>query len=135
MKKVLFLCLFAVIFTVDIDAAVKYLVAHAHKYSVHLCAGYVANALSHGGFKFKKQAAAYLYRTKHILEGIGYKEIKKPASFKKGDITITEKNAYHIYGHMAMYTGKKWVSDFVQNSEKVYSSHQPPIHYYRYQGK
>ena len=36
---------------------------------------------------------------------------------------------------MAMYTGKKWVSDFVQNSEKVYSGHQPPIHYYRYQGK
>ena len=55
MKKVIFLCLFAVIFSVDIDAAVKYLEAHAHKHSVHLCAGYVANALAHGGFKFKKK--------------------------------------------------------------------------------
>ena len=37
---------------------------------------------------------------------------------------------------MAMWSGKKWISDFVQNSEYVYSkSTQPPVHYYTYVGK
>ena len=136
MKSILFLCFFASIFTINMDAAVYHLVKNAQKKSVHKCAGYVANALQHGGFKFKRQGAAYQYRTNGILIGMGYKEISKPKSFKKGDITITEKNKYHIYGHMAMWSGKKWISDFVQNSEYVYSkSTQPPVHYYTYVGK
>jgi hypothetical protein len=32
-----------------------------------------------------------------------------------------------------MWCGNNWISDFIQNSEKVYTSFQPPIHYYRYQ--
>lgn len=31
-----------------------------------------------------------------------------------------------------MWSGSNWISDFVQNSEYVYASNQPPVHYYRY---
>ena len=31
-----------------------------------------------------------------------------------------------------MWNGTNWISDFVQKSEYVYNSNQPPIHYYRY---
>ncbi len=132
-KYIICLCLIASISCIDMDAAVKYLVSHAKPKSVHLCAGYVARALHAGGFKFRDQSAAYQYRTNGILTSIGYKEIPKPSSFKKGDITITERNSHHKYGHMAMYSGKQWISDFKQRSEFVYDRKtQPPVHYYRY---
>ena len=132
-KYIICLCLIASIYSVNIDAAVKHLESHAKKKSVHLCAGYVARALHAGGFKFTDQSAAYQYRTNGILTSIGYKEIPKPSSFQKGDITITERNSAHPYGHMAMYSGKQWISDFRQNSEFVYNKKtQPPVHYYRY---
>ena len=134
-KYIIFFYLISFIFSVNLDAAVDYLVKHAQKQSVHKCAGYVAAALIHGGFKFQKQSAAYKYRDNGILLKIGYKEISRQKSYKKGDITITEKNKYHQYGHMAMWSGKKWISDFVQNSEFVYKkSTQPKVHYYTYVG-
>ena len=114
------------------DAAIKHLVSHAHSSSTGYCAAYVADALVAGGFKFKRQASAYMYRTNGILKGIGYREISKPSSFKKGDITVTDRNSAHPDGHMAMWSGSKWISDFVQNSEYVYRSNQPPVYYYRY---
>ena len=63
---------------------------------------------------------------------MGYYEIEKPISYEKGDITVTENNTAHKYGHIAMWNGTKWISDFVQNSEYVYKQDQPTIHYYRY---
>jgi hypothetical protein len=41
-------------------------------------------------------------------------------------------NAKHPHGHIAMWNGSNWVSDFVQKSEYVYKKNQPPIYYYRY---
>ena len=132
-KYIICLCLIASIYSVSIDAAVKYLKSHAKPHSVHLYVGCVAAALHAGGFKFKNQDAPYQYRTNGILKSIGYREIPKPSSFKKGDITITENNSAHKYGHMAMYTGKQWISDFKLRSEFVYDKKtQPPVHYYRY---
>ena len=132
MKKLILLCFLACILTVDIDRAVQYLISHAEPQSVGLCAGYVAAALQAGGFVFTPQASAYMYRTNGILTGMGYKLIPKPASFKKGDITVTDRNYAHEHGHMAMWSGTNWISDFVQNSEYVYANDQPPVYYYRY---
>ena len=131
-KFIIFICIIATIYTVNIDVAVRYLMNHAHKKSTHYCAKYVANALAAGGFKFQRQGAAYQYRTNGILTKMGYKLINKPSSFKKGDITVTDRNKAHPYGHIAMYSGKNWISDFIQRSEFVYSSNQPKVYYYRY---
>ena len=126
------LCLLSNIFSVDIDSAVRHLVANSAANSKGWCAKYVANALVAGGFKFERQASAYMYHTKGIMTKMGYKEISKPSYFQKGDITVTEKNSNHPHGHIAMYSGTQWISDFRQKSEFVYSKNQPPVHYYRY---
>ena len=131
-KFIICLCLFAFIYSIDMDAAVRHLVSHAHPSSTGYCAAYVANALEAGGFRFARQASAYMYRSNGILKGIGYREISKPGSFKKGDITVTDRNSAHPHGHMAMWSGSQWISDFAQRSEYVYRSNQPPVYYYRY---
>ena len=132
MKKLLLLCLLAIISSVNINKAVNYLLSHASAKSTGWCAKYVANALEVGGFKFTRQSAAYLYRSNGVLVKMGYREIAKPRTFIKGDITVTDRNSYYEYGHIAMWTGSQWVSDFFQKSEYVYGSHQPPVYYYRY---
>ena len=132
MKKILLFCLLAIIGSVDINKAVDHLVSHAHAKSTGYCARYVANALEAGGFQFTRQASAYLYRTNGILTKMGYREIGRQSSYAKGDITVTDRNAYHADGHIAMWSGSQWVSDFFQNSEYVYSQNQPPVYYYRY---
>ena len=116
----------------DIDKAVNHLVSNAKPKSSNWCAKYVANALEAGGFKFTRQSSAYLYRTNGVLTNIGYREIPKPSSFVKGDITVTDKNRYHVDGHIAMWSGSQWISDYFQKSEYVYANNQPPIYYYRY---
>ena len=131
-KLIICLCLFVFIYSIDMDAAVRHLVNNAHQSSTGWCAAYVADALVAGGFRFTRQASAYMYRTNGILKGIGYKEFSKPSSFQKGDITVTDRNKAHPHGHMAMWSGSHWISDFVQRSEYVYGSYQPKVYYFRY---
>ena len=107
---ILWIFFFSSIITADIDKAVKHLIENAEPTSTNWCAKYVSNALLKGGFKFKKKQYAYMYYTNGILIGIGYKEIEKPKTFQKGDITVIEKNNYHKYGHIAMYSGSQWIS-------------------------
>ena len=132
MNKFIILCIIATIYCGDINKAVSHLVSHAKSKSVGLCAKYVADALQAGGFKFTRQGSAYMYRTNGVLKKIGYREISKPSSFQKGDITVTDRNSAHPHGHIAMYSGSQWISDFRQNSEFVYRSSQPKVHYFRY---
>ena len=49
-KLIICLCLFAFIYSVDIDAAVRHLINHAQPKSIGYCAGYVHNSLEAGGF-------------------------------------------------------------------------------------
>ena len=133
MKYIIALCLISIILSGDIDASVKYLVENAHEESIGYCSKYVTDALEAGGFNPDRPPAAYQYWSEKRLEKIGYVEIDKPTSFNKGDITVTENTNGHEYGHIAMYSGDQWISDFKQNSEYVYRD-QPKVHYYRYVG-
>ena len=119
----------------NITKAIMHLTMEANYSSSGYCARHVSNALAYGGFIFNRPGAAYEFRTKGILTDLGFKEISKPNLFYIGDVTVTEKNEYYKYGHVAMFNGTKWVSDFAQNSEYVYRENQPPIHYYRYYPK
>ena len=133
-KVIIYLCLFAFIYSIDMDAAVRHLVSNAHQKSQGRCAAYVYHALEAGGFRFTSQASAYMYRNNGVLKSIGYNEISKPSSFKKGDITVTDRNNDHPHGHIAMWSGSQWISDFFQKSEYVYSYNQPKVYYFRYGG-
>lgn len=54
--------------------------------------------------------------------------------FQKGDIAVfqrTTTNKGALYGHVCIYTGNKWVSDFIQNSVQPKSGTKLPYTLYR----
>jgi len=112
--------------------AADYARTHAHPKSTGWCAAYVADALLASGFSFTRQASAYQYHTNGILKNIGFRlQSSKPNPLKKGDVAVHGSNGSHPHGHIQIYDGSKWYSDFVQNSEHVYASNEPPLYYYR----
>lgn len=100
------------------------------------CLGAVDDALEHGGhFPYKSDNSDRLsdaYMMHDRLIELGFSELpEKPNPLKKGDICITERNASWPSGHIQIYDGVNWYSDFKQYSEFVYYYDQPPNHYYR----
>lgn len=96
----------------SIDNAVNYLNEHANERSVHLCGKYVGLALQAGGIKGamadgKDYGPILLKNGFHIENTKGYSPIK-------GDVTVIDGNASHKWGHVQMYNGEQWVSDFFQ---------------------
>ena len=68
----------------------------------------------------------------NTLQTIGYKKINPSFNNpKEGDIYIIHRTQKHVYGHIAAYTGRQWVSDFRQNSHAVYKNDQVNYTYYR----
>ena len=132
MRFLVIICIISSIFTVDFEAAIAYLIKNCLLKSVGKSELYIFRALEAGGFHPSLPEFAYQYWSNGILIKIGFKEIAKPKSFRKGDITVTEYNSSHPNGHVAMYTGGNWMSYFIQNSEFVFTYNQPKIHYFRY---
>lgn len=68
----------------------------------------------------------------HTLQTIGYKKIN-PAfdNPQEGDIYIINRTQKHVYGHIAAYTGRQWISDFRQKSHAVYNNDRVSYTYYR----
>ena len=96
----------------DVDEAVVYLTDNALPKSQHECARYVRLAIQAGGCPtYFHPASAKEYDT--FLPKLGFKSVP-PA---KGDIIVIKppQNQFeHEHGHIAMYNGKKWISDFAQ---------------------
>lgn len=130
MKCLVLLLLFASIYTWNIDAAVHHLVSHAHAKSIGYCAAYVANAMQAGGLRFQRQPSAYMYHTNGIMRGMGFYLVPR-GSPRKGDVYVQMNTRSHVHGHMAMYSGSQWVSDFFQASDQVYSRDAGERFYYR----
>ena len=80
-------------------------------------------ALQEGGCPISIYPAwAYEY----VLPLHGFKEVsKKNYSPKTGDIVVIERSKKHIWGDIAIYNGKIWVSDFKQRSMNVYKRTYP----------
>ena len=113
------------------EYAADYAREHANPSTTRRCARYVGNALIAAGFQIEVKDACY-YHSEGILSSVGFRLLpSRPATLKKGDIAVYECNRTHEYGHIQIYDGYGWYSDFRQNNEIIYSSDIPPIHYYR----
>ena len=115
----------------DAKKAADYARNNANKKSVGYCARYVANVLQNAGFSFTRQPSAYMYHTKGILTQMGFKSIQG-GNPQKGDVYVEEATSTHPDGHIAIYDGNNWVSDFIQNSDHVHRTGGGTNHYYRY---
>jgi hypothetical protein len=96
----------------NIDNAIAWLTANAHERSIHRCGSYVGQALQHGGYKGSR-ADGKDYGP--ILQKIGFQEISTNGyQPMRGDVTVYSGNTSHQWGHVQMYTGEEWASDFFQ---------------------
>lgn len=102
----------------NISDAVDYLVSHAYpSYNDNCghCARAVRRALEAGGLSTTGHpVSACDYDT--FLPKIGFHSVDKNGySPEKGDIIVLEAVEGHPNGHIAMYSGNYWISDFVQS--------------------
>lgn len=90
--------------------------------STGFCAKFVANALQGAGYKFVRQNSAYQYAN-GTLQGMGFTNIQNNGSYQVGDVMVWPahgigKSGGAIHGHIQIFNGRSWVSDFVQPNMK-----------------
>ena len=117
----------------DVDKAVATLTANASTASQHACAKFVRLALEAGGVPtgghpvFAKSYAAFLQLKG--FETVG----EVPPAYRplKGDVVVFESYpGGNPAGHIQMYSGSQWVSDFFQTAPfwpgAAYETHKTP---------
>lgn len=81
------------------------------------CARYVADALAAGGYKFQRQPSAYMYANGTLAQA-GFKQIPLNSPPQVGDVMVWPahggKGGGGKHGHIQIFTGSAWVSDFRQ---------------------
>lgn len=129
--------------TFNIPAAVHKLVTSAKTSSVHKCAMYVRLAMEAGGLSTVGRpdwACKYVnWLPKHNWElvktctTISEKDDFTKNHAKAGDVAVYQKPGCGLTqpGHICMYSGNQWISDFKQKSMDVYSG-KSIIHIFRY---
>ena len=96
------------------DNAVNYATDNVANQSRCMCAWYTMRALQEGGCPIGI-APAYAYNK--ILPQIGFAEVTIANYIpQRGDISVLPSNTYSSFGHIAIYNGKYWISDFKQKS-------------------
>lgn len=103
----------------NLQGSIRRLKDSANSRSTGYCARYVRTALEAGGIDTSGRpsyAAAY----KSYLPTIGFSEIPSSYPPQPGDIYVTSAIKGHKYGHIAMFDGKNWISDFRQRNMNIY---------------
>lgn len=111
----------------DVQKAVQYLNQHAEPSSKGYCARYVKKAISAGGdisdwpsiVSAKDYGSALLARGFQVISGQNdfiAGDVVIIQGFNKSDFPAGEIKKDHPHGHMAMFNGQQWVSDFKQNN-------------------
>lgn len=98
------------------EKAVEYLTSHAEGHSVNRCAMYVRHAIGAGGCPtFLQPPSACDYE--EFLPDLGFSQIEAVVyTPQAGDIAVFSAIKGHKHGHICMYDGNQWVSDFKQRS-------------------
>lgn len=115
----------------NIQAALSYVRSHAQPHTTHWCARYVTAAIEHGGVTLHhddaKNMGPYL-----VLAGF-HAVYGNPIA---GDLAIIQPYpGGSRAGHMCIYDGQTWWSDFKQLSMYPgpgYRSHHPAYQLYRH---
>ncbi|MGF6505037.1 CHAP domain-containing protein [Paraburkholderia sp. 32] len=94
----------------DKTGAVRYLQANARLSSQSRCAEYTRRAIEAGGLRITHTAYAKDYGSS--LVGAGFHEVD--VTPQRGDVVVIQAITGHPYGHMAMFDGQIWISDFRQ---------------------
>lgn len=102
----------------DLDAAIAHLQAQSHKDSTGDCGMYVRQAIEAGGIRMNKalnsteDGSAFGFGP--ILRDTGFLTVAPGEKPQRGDVAIFQPVKGHPNGHIAMFDGKRWISDFRQ---------------------
>lgn len=108
------------------NKAIEHLQREALPKSDNKCGIFVREAIEAGGIRLNRnlntttEGSAFGFGP--ILEHAGFKKIPTNTKLQAGDVVIFPKshNLKHKHGHIAMYDGEKWISDFKQDD--IYAS-------------
>lgn len=126
-------------YSFDVEKATEHLTEHAERKSMHCCAWYTMRALQAGGCPAIILPAQWYDGFMPLVQ---FEEVSKEHYHAEaGDVVVFErpsgrswKKISQWWGHVAMYNGKRWISDFKQRSMSPYSS-KVPYKIYRYKRK
>lgn len=117
----------------DKTGAVRYLQSHALPTSIGRCAEYTRRAIEWGGLHLMHTGSARNYGSSLICAGFYEVSTSNP---QRGDVVIIQGMAGHPHGHMAMFDGQIWISDFKQMHGfypgSAYRGAQPSYRIYRH---
>lgn len=95
----------------------------AHGKSVGRCAMYVRKALQSAGYSFTPQPSAYQYAN-GTLTSAGFTRISNDNYVPQiGDVAVFNRTSRNPHGHIQIYDGNQWVSDFRQPNFSPYRNH------------
>ena len=114
------------------DAIANYADQHAEKGSLGKCAAYCRRAFEAGGVDTsghpvdaKDWGPTLLKNGAAVVSPDGYAP-------QKADVAVFAGSDSHPYGHITVYDGKQWVSDFKQRNMSPYRTAAPPVTIYRF---
>lgn len=111
--------------------AAQYAKDNAESQSVGLCARYVTNAIIYGGLEIPRTQFAKDMGSTLLIAGFKYAII----NIDIGDIAVIQPIANHPYGHVCIFDGDNWVSDFIQRTMypgQAYREAMPPFIIFRH---
>lgn len=111
----------------NVAASIQWLINNSVSSTLHKCANYVRQALEAGGIstagrpQYAKDYATYLptigFNNIGSIHGAAKQKEWSKTNAKPGDIAVMN---HDVAGHICMWTGNQWVSDFKQNNMWVY---------------
>ena len=127
--------------SLDVDTAVKHANREAEDNSIRKCAKYVRQALEAGGVYIPNNPELAKDYGPH-LEKAGFHRLsprpRPDYDAQKGDVVVIQSHPeVSRAGHIAIFNGKHWVSDFVQEHDKTiwpgpgYRKFKPDYEVYR----
>lgn len=127
----------------SVGKAINHLIDNAHNTPLGKCATYVKNAIAAGGKPYIPANAINMH-TDGIIKQMGFEHIatldnpQQGFAYSRnnanpGDVAIYDRPDHkHNYGHICMFTGERWISDFIQNTIWVYGGQSGQIFIYRH---
>ena len=98
----------------NVNKATEHLTENALSRSHNCCAWFVMRAMQSGNCP-SIILPAWAYR--YYLPMIGWDKVDTNSYIpQKGDICVFPYKKQHIFGHIAMWNGEQWISDFKQKS-------------------
>ncbi len=104
------------------------------------CAKYVADALEAAGLVFERQTYAYQYKAV-FQASPDFESVDAKGAYQKGDIVVFDSSSVSESGHIAIYNGTYWISDFKQTGASGlypgpgYQKAKVPFTIFRVKGK